>query len=144
MKIGKYLIVIVLLAFGFGAFGTNCIEVSVPFVLSTSPANGNEELKLATVIVIEFSEPMDQASVESAFSMPGITGIFSWNEDGDQLTFTPADILEEDESYQVTIWDTAQNLSRTSLENPYQFAFRTVNLWTREYNPSDTDSLVNR
>lgn len=138
MERTEFLILFLLLAFGFGVFGMNCTEVSVPFVVSTLPANGDEELKLATVIVINFSEPMDQASVESAFSIPGVTGSFSWNEDGDRMTFTPSILLGEDEGYQVTIWDTAQDRSGAPLENPYQFGFRSVNLWTRIYSPASS------
>lgn len=133
MRMPKIRLLFLMLVFWLGGLGMHCNVMTAPVVISTSPGDGEDELKLATVIVIRFSEPMDQTSVENAFSIPGVTGSFTWNENGDEMTFTPSALLAEDESYQVTIWDTARDRTRTALKHPYQFGFRTVNLWTRTY-----------
>jgi len=59
-----------------------------PAVLSTLPVNGQTEVPLNTQIRVAFSEAMDTASVEAAFSFhPPTAGAFEW---GERIT----DVLE--------------------------------------------------
>ncbi len=62
-----------------------------PGVAAVSPAHDSRETGPASPIVIQFSEPMDTASVEAAFSTaPQVRGAYSWSPTRDEMTFTPA------------------------------------------------------
>jgi len=62
-----------------------------PVVAAISPAHDAGEVSPATPIVIRFSQPMDTASVERAFSTePPVKGAFSWSPAGDEMRFIPA------------------------------------------------------
>ncbi len=142
MKRNGWLLWILAVAVGLAVFSFGCSSggggdgegPSLPSVVSTSPEHGDDELKLATVVVVRFNKPMDRESVEDAFSMSDVSGNFSWNSEGNQVTFTPSDILQENHQYEVTISDTASDTEGHRLQRPYTFAFRTVDLWTRTYN----------
>ena len=61
-----------------------------PVVTHISPAHDAKEISPTAPIVIDFSKPMDTASVERAFStMPRVQGAFFWNAKRNQMTFTP-------------------------------------------------------
>jgi len=62
-----------------------------PVVTGIVPAHDARDIPSATPIVIRFSQPMNNRSVELAFSItPALPGSFSWSTAGDTLTFTPA------------------------------------------------------
>jgi hypothetical protein len=62
-----------------------------PVVTTISPAHDAKAIPTTSSIKIHFSEPMDTASVEKAFSTtPVVDGNFSWSPAGDELTFAPA------------------------------------------------------
>jgi uncharacterized protein YfaS (alpha-2-macroglobulin family) len=95
-----------------------------PITVYRSPALG-EEQALDEPIIIAFDQPMDQTSVEEAFSIePEVEGRFSWEKN--DLVFTPAEPLERGESYQVTVAESARSAARLPLKEPVTFAFRTV------------------
>jgi glycosidase len=61
-----------------------------PVVIGISPAHDSRNAGRLPPIVIQFSEPMDTASVEAAFSTaPQIQGLSSWSPARDKMTFTP-------------------------------------------------------
>jgi hypothetical protein len=61
-----------------------------PVVTAVSPAHDAKEVSPVAPIVIHFSQPMDTASVEGAFSTePSVEGALSWTPAGDEMTFTP-------------------------------------------------------
>ncbi len=61
-----------------------------PIVTAISPAHDAKEIPPDAPIVIHFSQPMDTASVENAFSTePSQKGRFSWSQSRDEMTFTP-------------------------------------------------------
>ena len=61
-----------------------------PVVTVISPAHDAKEISPGKSIVIHFSQPMDVASVENAFSTePSMKGTFLWSSTGDVMTFTP-------------------------------------------------------
>jgi hypothetical protein len=67
---------------------TFTVDLSNPFVVSVSPPDGSEGVSLTSTIEVEFSEPMDQLSAESAFSIfPPTPGSFAWN--GTTMIFIP-------------------------------------------------------
>ena len=61
-----------------------------PVVTSITPMHDSTNVGPAAPIVIQFSEPMDARSVDSAFStLPAATGAFTWSPARDTMTFTP-------------------------------------------------------
>ena len=97
-----------------------------PDVTSTSPANGSTGVPVTTSITVVFSEPMDTASAEAAFSItPSVTGSFSWNPDHTAITFTPSTSLDYGVNYTVTISTLACDLAGNNMTSPYTFWFVT-------------------
>jgi|CXWL01.1.fsa_nt_gi hypothetical protein len=65
-------------------------DTTAPTVSSTNPANAGTGAPVCTHIAATFSESMDKAATQSAFSIsnpPGITGTFSWS--SNTMTFNP-------------------------------------------------------
>jgi glycosidase len=61
-----------------------------PVVTAISPAHDAKDVSPAAPIVVHFSQSMDIASVEQAFTTePSEKGTFSWSPAGDEMTFTP-------------------------------------------------------
>ncbi len=61
-----------------------------PVVKSISPAHDATDVAQAALLKVGFSEPMNVASVEKAFStLPPAEGAFSWSPEKDEVTFTP-------------------------------------------------------
>lgn len=81
-----------------------------PVVAEISPEHDANEISSAGQIVIHFSEPMETASVERAFStIPPVKGAFSWNAERDQMTFTPDNpVFAASLTVTVRIGDTAR------------------------------------
>lgn len=71
-------------------------DITPPTLISASPTNGTRGLPRDTKIKLTFSEPMNRASVERAFSFitPEGTALGStWNTSGTEVEFTPAALL---------------------------------------------------
>ena len=61
-----------------------------PSVTGISPAHDSKAIPITSPVAIQFSEPMDEESVETAFSIsPSVPGTFSWSPAHDAVTFTP-------------------------------------------------------
>jgi hypothetical protein len=72
-------------------------DTTAPTVISTFPEHEATGVLAEDVIVIEFSEPMDQEATEAAYvslELPANEVAFSWNEEATQLTITPNDDLD--------------------------------------------------
>ncbi|MBN1955115.1 MAG: Ig-like domain-containing protein [Anaerolineae bacterium] len=68
--------------------------IQPPCVLWTQPGNMDEMVPLNQPITVTFSQPMEPAAVESAFSLTdddgvAVQGRFRWSEDNSVVTFTP-------------------------------------------------------
>jgi hypothetical protein len=94
-------------------------------VLSYGPKG--EDVALTEDITITFSDPMNTASVESAFSItPAVTGgSFSWNTNGTQLTWTHGG-FEAGETYIVTIPLTVVTQLNVSALSNFTWTFSTI------------------
>jgi hypothetical protein len=70
-------------------------DTTPPEIASTSPQTGATGQRDDVEVVIEFSEPMDQASVEGTLDASALGEVtLSWNDSGDTLTITPNQPLE--------------------------------------------------
>jgi hypothetical protein len=96
-----------------------------PQVSSVNPVNGATEVSLTTPVSATFDRAMNQASVESGFSIsPSVSGSFSWA--GNTVTFTPSSALLPNTVYQVTLSDTATDAAGVPLSANYTWSFTTL------------------
>jgi len=110
------LIVIVLLA-------CKPSDSTPPGVVSTYPASGATAVPTNTQVRVTFSEPMDTASAEAAFSItPAVTGTFEWASDS-VMYWKPDTELSRQTSYAFAVDTTATDAAGNRLEpaGPFQF-----------------------
>jgi uncharacterized protein YfaS (alpha-2-macroglobulin family) len=83
-----------------------------PRVISISPDSGSVQ-PLDPTIAITFDQPMDRASVESAFALTrlsndiSIAGTFAWENDDRVMRFTPDELLALETDYRYEVARTA-------------------------------------
>jgi len=86
-----------------------------PTITSVSPTSEATNVPVTTKISATFSEAMNTASVEAAFSItPSVAGTFSWVEN--TMTFTPIANLAHSTTYTVTISATATDMAGNGLD----------------------------
>lgn len=96
-----------------------------PSVVASAPAPG-EELALDGTITVRFDQPMNQASVDSAFSIePVVTGEIQWPQP-ETAVFVPAEPLEPGQTYNVRVADSAGALNGQTLQEPLSLSVQTV------------------
>ncbi len=105
-------------------------RTALPEILDISPPRGNF-IGLDPKIEITFNQPMDQASVETAFALRGpegkaVPGTFSWNERGTVVTFTPSGgLLPRETAYTLTVGAASRSRGGTPLGQDVQSEFFT-------------------
>jgi hypothetical protein len=93
-----------------------------------------------TAVSVTFSEPMDKASAQAAFSLArasdsaAVTGSFSWS--GSTMTFQPAATLAGGIDYRATVAAGARDLAGNQLQTSRAWSFRTLS--TATFLPSAT------
>ncbi len=114
------------LAENYEASFTTAQETTPPTVASTSPKASDVDIAIDADIVIEFSELMDEVSVESAISIaPSIANAaFSWT---DETLTIAGDDMEASTAYTVTIATSSTDAVGNALATEYEFAFTTEN-----------------
>jgi uncharacterized protein YfaS (alpha-2-macroglobulin family) len=121
-------------------------QAPAPLAELTKPAAG-EEAALKDEIEIQFDQPMDAASVETAFRISAaqgaaVPGKFRWL-DSRKLRFQPAQPLQPAAEYTITIETTAAAQSGVKLDAPLTFRFRTVTpLQAAQVFPADGSDQV--
>ncbi len=94
--------------------------------------NQTEKILRDPKITLTFSQQMDTAAVESAFTLVGpnnaaVPGTFAWNDQKQTLTFTPQTLLDYSAKYNVRIDQSkALNAAGTPLDKPFQQSFQTI------------------
>jgi hypothetical protein len=106
------------------------------------PEDGARDVKLNESIRIQFRNPMDESSFESAFHIePTVEGVFSWStKDPTYVTFEPASDLAAGTYYHVSVDTTASDTSGTRLLEPYEFAFTTEPIRIEYTSPSSNQT----
>lgn len=112
---------------------------TTPFVTESFPADGGEGFLMTDSLVITFDQPMDQKSVEEAYSSEDVllqSVDFSWNEEGTVLTINPVEDLSFDSgedldalghfSYSFAIGIEAKSAEGLELETPLEVEFKTA------------------
>jgi hypothetical protein len=115
-------------------------DTTAPSIVKVTPANGDKGVPADAAIVIQFSEAMNQESVEALYTSMHLdkdTVTMSWNEAGDTLTITPKqklDIAEgigfdpsttEAKEYRLAISEDAVDLAGNELAGRLDLAFTT-------------------
>ncbi len=123
---------------GTGADATAEVDTVAPQLLSTSPVDGATGLFDDTVVVLVFSEPMNQASVEDTLDTVTLgSSTNTWNAAGDTLSIVPdsrlayAEGLERPSNfsaldYRVIVGDGAVDLAGNELEERVVVNFTTL------------------
>lgn len=97
-------------------------DTTAPTVITGAPTGTG--VAVATTISATFSEAMNKAATEAAFSIsPYVAGTFSWV--GNTTTFTPGANLDNSKTYTVTISTDAQDLAGNQMVSPYTWSFTT-------------------
>jgi len=100
-------------------------DVTAPWVSSTLPNNNDTGVPVNTTIEATFSEAMNIALAEVAFSiLPAVTGSFSWS--GNTMIFTPAVNLNSNTIYTMTINTAAEDIVGNPLAAAYIWHFTTA------------------
>jgi hypothetical protein len=115
----------------FWIFNTQSLIDSIPpTVVFVSPSDGEENVSVDTYIVIEFSEIMDELSVEAAFSIndgksvfTSSSGSFVWVNQTFNFTLNSPFLYET--LYTVTISGQARDISGNFISISFQWSFRT-------------------
>jgi hypothetical protein len=101
------------------------VTVGNPTVVASQPEPNQDDVPLASAIVLQFSTLMDTASVEEALAIsPEIELTPSWS--GEALTLTPVEPLGEGVDYMLSIGTDARDSAGTPLERSYLLSFGTV------------------
>lgn len=95
--------------------------VALPAVIEVAPKDGDQRVRLDSKVVLTFNQPMDRTSVENQFALLDaggrkVAGSASWNEEGTQFTFTPANLLERGKDYQVLLSGQSLSAGGTPIE----------------------------
>ena len=104
---------------------------ALPEVVTVSPATLSAGVALDSPIIITFNQVMDPASVEEAFTLmaPGqmaIAGTKEWNDEHNEFTFTPSQLLDYSVYYDLQLAASARSAGGSSLTTAFQTSFTTV------------------
>ncbi|MCK5309979.1 MAG: Ig-like domain-containing protein, partial [Thermoplasmata archaeon] len=99
-----------------------------PNVASTIPANNSINISVNAEIIIEFSESMNEQSVENAMSFEPIINVsgYSWSLDGKNLTINLLNNLSWNSSYIISVGEGAKDNAGNDLISAYYFSFTTI------------------
>ncbi len=104
------------------------VIVIPPQVVEVSPADQEADVPLSSQVVVTFSQGMDQASVEAAFSLTdsagqAVSGSFEWVDS--TFVFRPDQDLMYGQDYLAKILNTAMNLNEAALDDDFAWTFTT-------------------
>ncbi len=102
-------------------------SATAPVIFSVGPADSSVNVSPTSSVSVTFSEAMDTAATENAFSLSTggvpISGTFSWS--GYTMKFTPNSNLTTSKEYLLSISASAVNSSGTGLASIYNSSFTT-------------------
>jgi parallel beta-helix repeat protein len=101
------------------------VDVTAPYIVMTSPTDGEVNVPLDTNISITFSKEMNKTAVEGAISISGgLTPTnFVWDAENKTVTFTPSSTLQSRNEYTVTITTKAKDTQGNRIKITYVFKF---------------------
>ena len=114
----------------FGYLNWAGIDGVAPGVSSISPASGSAAVLPTSSVTVTFSEPMDRASTQAAFSLrrssdgAAVAGSFSWG--GNTMTFRPSAALAGATGYTVRVGTGARDAAGNGLAAERTSSFTTA------------------
>ena len=105
-----------------------------PSIIETVPSSGSSGVYVTDKIMVFFSGPMDEASVENGFTLSStnisgvqnVDGSFVWDNQYSTVTFVPFTSLKEGTNYNILVQKSAEDLSGNTLTGTNSFSFTTV------------------
>ena len=121
--------------------GTTAPDTTAPAIDSVSPAANATGVDPAGKVSVTFSEPMDRAATEAAFSLAPtggakVAGSFSWS--GNTMAFDPSIDLANGAEYTATVGSGAKDTAGNALAAGKSWAFKTKTLTAVTGFPSAT------
>lgn len=110
---------------GCGDDGGVSNEGSAPAITLTSPADGATDVSLNTTVSVAFSEPMDQASLDSIYVIGAPYHHMEYDDAENQVTLHLENILEPDSTYRVRITADVMDQDGDHLAGDSEFSFTT-------------------
>jgi glycosidase len=97
-----------------------------PVVGAITPAHDAASISPAALVTVTFSQAMNPAATQAAFSTtPATTGTFAWGSGNTTLTYTPSSNLAGGTLYTVRIDGTAADAGGLTLYAPFESRFTT-------------------
>jgi len=100
-----------------------------PALLSVIPST-EQPIELDASFTLTFNQPMDPASVESAFVLTrdetALPGAFTWNDTATEITFTPSERLERGSGYNLVLSGSALSQGSAALGQDFAASLVTV------------------
>lgn len=98
-----------------------------PEVTAVLPVHDQSLVDVSSGVVLTFSEPMNQATVEAGFAtVPASTGSFGWSSGGTVLTYVPAAPWTGNSTVRVLIAASAADLAGATLRGGFESIFHTA------------------
>ena len=121
--------------------GTAAPDTTAPAIGSVSPGENATGVELTANVSVAFSEPMDRAATEAAFSLAPtggakVAGSFSWS--GNTMTFDPSVNLANGAAYTVAVGSGAKDTAGNALPSEKSWTFKTKTLTAVTAFPSAT------
>lgn len=102
-------------------------DADAPTVLSNAPAANAMAVPTNAVLSVSFSEAMNKATVDAAFSIsPAVAGTALWDGTDTLRTFQPSAPLAPSTQYTVTVGVGARDRAGNALAAPFTFTFTTA------------------
>jgi methionine-rich copper-binding protein CopC len=102
-------------------------DTTPPALSSSTPSNNATNVAFNSAIVLNFSKPMNQTSVQSAFSsVPSMVCTWTWTTP-QSATCQPNGRLNQQTDYIITIANSATDSSSNALQAAYEIRFRSGN-----------------
>jgi beta propeller repeat protein len=114
--------------------GSFIVYPHAPIVISVSPPDGDTDVAIRPVVEAEFSEPLDQTTVNNGTvtmqdsSLVLVSGDISYDVVTNTITFVPSDDLSNSETYTMTLLSGEGGIcaeNGNSLESSFQWSFTT-------------------
>jgi subtilisin len=114
----------------FGYLHWAGLDGAAPAVSSIAPASGSTGVAASTTVAVTFSEPMDRASAQAAFTLrrssdgAAVAGSFSWS--GTTMTFRPSAALAGGTTYTARVGTGARDAAGNPMGAEHASTFTTA------------------
>ncbi len=105
--------------------GSQAKDTTPPTVFLTNPADGATGISPNKSIWISFSEPMDEASLDSIFIGGEAPGHIEYDMDSHSATLWPGEVLDAETECEVRVAAAVQDQAGNEMENDHFFAYTT-------------------